>query len=163
VHEFVRSNEIDPLFRDHVYYLQPDGQDKGYGALLAALGEADVEGICTWTMRKRTYLGDLQARGKLLRLTTLRFADEVIAAKSLELPESPLSEREVKMGTSLVEQLAGAFEPETFTNEHEAKLAELIEKKARGEKVAVVRPRRLAPTASDKLLKALEASLRKSA
>ena len=45
----------------------------------------------------------------------------------------------------------------------EQKLQELIEKKARGEKIAVLSPRRLKPTESDGLLEALEASLKKAA
>jgi DNA end-binding protein Ku len=39
----------------------------------------------------------------------------------------------------------------------------MIEKKARGEKIAVLTPRRLQPTESDQLLEALEASLKKAA
>ncbi len=67
VHEFVKTEQIDPIFLDRVYYLEPDItniQGKGYNALVRALKEMDVTGICTWTMRKRSYLGALQARGR---------------------------------------------------------------------------------------------------
>ncbi len=50
-----------------------------------------------------------------------------------------------------------------FEDEHQKKLQNLIDKKARGEKIAVLRPRLLKPTTSDKLLQALEASLKKVA
>ena len=62
VHEFVKTEQIDPVFLERVYYLEPDIQLKGYNALVGAMGEMGVEGICTWTMRKRSYLGALQAR-----------------------------------------------------------------------------------------------------
>jgi DNA end-binding protein Ku len=163
VHEFVKTEQIDPLFRDRVYYLEPDSQSKGYNALVEVLGEMGVEGICTWTMRKRSYLGALQARGKILRLHTLRYADEVISIKALDLRKFPLSEKELKIGSELINQLTLSFQPEKFENEHEKKLRNLIDKKARGEKIAVLRPRRLKPTAPDKLLQALEASLKKVA
>jgi DNA end-binding protein Ku len=163
VHEFVKTEQIDPVFRDRVYYLEPDTNLKGYNALVGALKEMDVEGICTWTMRKRSYLGALQITGKILRLNTLRYADEVISVKSLELQKTPLSEKEMKIGSYLINQLTGPFQPQKFVNEHEKKLRNLIEKKARGEKIAVLRPRLLKPTASDKLLQALEASLKKVA
>jgi len=130
---------------------------------VAALSEMGVAGICTWTMRKRAYLGALQASGKILRLNTLRHADEVIAAASLELKDISLSEKELKIGIDLINQLAAPFEPQKFENEHQKKLQQLIEKKARGEKVAILRPKRLTPTAPDKLLEALEASLKKVA
>ena len=166
VHEFVKTGQIDPIFLDRLYYLEPDIQDtqgKGYNALLKALKELDVAGICTWIMRKRSYFGALQARGKMLRLNTLRYADEVISVGSLGLEDVPLSEKELKIGSELIEKMAAPFEPGKFENEHQRKLQEMIEKKARGEKVAVLVPRRLKPTESDQLLKALEASLKKAA
>jgi len=163
VHEFVKSDQVDPLFIERVYYLEPDQQVKGYNALAGAMGEMGVEGICTWTMRKRSYLGALQVRGKILRLNTLRYADEMISVQSLELPKTPLSEKELKVGSDLINQLTAPFQPEKFQNEHQQKLQQLIDKKARGEKIAILRPRRLKPTTSDKLLQTLEASLKKVA
>jgi DNA end-binding protein Ku len=163
VHEFVKTDQIDPLFLDRVYYLEPDVYSVGYNELVAALREMDVEGICTWTMRKRSYLGALQARGRILRLTTLRHADEVISVKALGLEDMPLSEKELKIGSDLIAQLTGPFQPQKFENEHQKKLQALIEKKARGEKIAVLRPTRLKPTTADELLQALEASLKKVA
>jgi len=163
VHDFVKIEQIDPVFLDRVYYLEPDILVEGYAALVSVLQEMDAAGICTWTMRKRSYLGAVQASGKMLRLTTLRYADEVIPAASLELPAIPVSEKELKIGSDLIRQLTAPFQPEKFENEHQKRLQKLIEKKARGEKVAVLRPRLLKPTASDELLQALEASLKKVA
>ncbi len=166
VHEFVKTGQIDPIFLDRVYSLEPDMtniQGKGYNALARALKEMDVTGICTWTMRKRSYLGALQARGKVLRLNTMRYADEIIPVESLQLPDVALSEKELRIGSELIEKLTAAFEPGKFQNEHQKKLQEMIEKKARGEKIAVLAPRRLKPTKSDELLQVLEASLKKAA
>ena len=166
VHEFVKTGQIDPIFLDRAYYLEPDNQEihgKGYNALVRALKEMEVTGICTWTMRKRSYLGALQARGGILRLNTMRYADEVIPIESLQLPDVPLSEKELKIGSELIEKLTAPFEPQKFENEHQKKLQEMIEKKARGEKIAVLVPKRLKPTESDELLQVLEASLKKAA
>ena len=163
VHEFVKTEQIDPVFLERVYYLEPDMHLKRYNALAGALQEMDVAGICTWTMRKRSWLGALQTSGKILRLNTLRYADEVISVKSLGLQKIPLSEKELKIGSDLINQLAGPFQPRKFENEHQKKLHNLLEKKARGEKIAVLLPRRLKPTPPDKLLQALEASLKKVA
>jgi len=166
VHEFVKTAQLDPIFVDRVYYLEPDStniQGKGYGALVEALKEMDVEGICTWTMRKRSYVGALQASGKVLRLNTLRYADEVVPVASLDLQDVSLSEKELEIGSELIDKLTASFEPRKFENEHQKKLQEMIEKKARGEKIAVLAPRRLEPTESDQLLQALEASLKKAA
>jgi len=166
VHEFVKNAQIDPIFHDRVYYLEPDIagiQGKGYDGLVKALKEMDVAGICTWIMRKRSYFGALQASGKILRLNTLRFADEIVPVEALGLQGVPLSEKELKIGGDLINQLTAPFEPRKFENEHQKKLQDMIEKKARGEKIAVLAPKRLKPTESDQLLQVLEASLKKAA
>ncbi len=166
VHEFVKTEQLDPIFLDRAYYLEPDISDiqgKGFEALAKALKELDVAGICTWTMRKRSYFGALQAREKMLRLSTLRYADEVIPVESLELQDAPLSEKELKIGSELIEKLTAPFDPGKFENEHQKKLQDMIEKKARGEIIAVLPPRRIKPTESDQLLHVLEASLKKAA
>jgi DNA end-binding protein Ku len=163
VQEFVKTGQIDPVFLERVYYLEPDIHVKKYNGLAAVLKEMDLAGICTWTMRKRSYVGALQVSGKLLRLNILRYADEVIPVRALELEHTPLSEKELKVGSDLINQLAAPFQPEKFENEHQKKVQHLIDKKARGEKIAILRPRRLKPTSSDKLLETLEASLKRVA
>ncbi len=166
VHEFVRTDAIDPLFLDRVYYLEPDSTNirgTGYAALVSALTELDVAGICTWTMRKRSYFGAVQAVGKALRLCTLRFADELVPAGSLGLQDIPLSEKELSIGSELIEKLSVPFEPGKFGNDHEKKLREAIEKKARGENIELQVPRQMQPTGPDRLLEVLEASLKKAA
>jgi DNA end-binding protein Ku len=163
VREFVGTGQIDPVFFEHVYYLEPDGAAKGYHALAEAMREKVVEGICTWTMRKRSWLGALQASGKMLRLNALRYAEEIVPAKSLALQKIPLTEKEIKVGIELINRLSGSFQPQKFENEHQNKLQNLIDKKARGEKIVLLRAKRRKPTEPSKLLQALEASLRKVA
>jgi len=75
----VRQDRPDrSIFLGRVYYLEPDVQAKGYAAFARTLRELEVSGICTWNMRKRSYLGALQASGDVIRLNTLRYADEVV-------------------------------------------------------------------------------------
>jgi len=163
VHEFVRREQIDAVWYDRAYCLEPDAEPQGYAALAAALLEMGVGGICTWTMRKRSYLGALLAAGTTLRLHTLRHADELLAAPSLDLPGDSLSGKELEIAGELIAHLSASFEPAKFQDEHQAKLRRLIEKKARGEKIALALPRRVKPTAPGQLLKALEASLKRVA
>jgi DNA end-binding protein Ku len=163
IHEFVKSDQISPLFFDKVYYLEPDAMANDYGSLVEVLEEMGVQGICTWTMRKRSYFGALQAAPPILRLQTLRYADEVIVVQSLGLEEFPLSEKELEIGQELIKHLTVPFQPQNYHNEHQQKLQDLIDKKARGEKVVLLRPRRRKATPPDNLLQVLEASLKKVA
>jgi DNA end-binding protein Ku len=127
------------------------------------MNELNLAGICTWNMRKHSYFGALQANDNILRLYTLRYADEIIAESSLRLEQIPLSEKELQIGSELINKMSEAYLPQKFENEHERKLQNLIDQKARGEKIVILRPRRRKPTEPDKLLKVLEASLKKIA
>ena len=163
VHEFVPAAHIDPVYLEHSYYLEPGPHAEGYGALVAALDEMDLAGVCTWTMRKRSYVGALRAGGKLLRLYTLRHAGEVVTAAAPKVPIAALSAQELKVGSELVNHMTGRFQPQKFEDRHQEQLRKLIDRKARGRKVRVLRPKRLAPTVPSKLLAALEAGLKRVA
>lgn len=166
VHEFVKAGQVDPVFRDRVYTLEPDASalpGAGYNDLVEALNDLNVAGICTWTMRKRTYFGALQAKGLFLRLNTLRYADEVVSAASLGLEKAAVSEKELTIGSELIEKLTAPFDPRKYVDEHQQKLRDLIDKKARGEKIAILAPRLLRPTEPDDLLRVLEEGLKKAA
>jgi len=163
VHEFVPAASIDPRYFERTYLLAPDTLAVGYRELAEALQELDVVGLCTWSMRKRSYFGAVQGRGTTLRLYTLRYADEVVAVTTLGLQGLPLAEKELRIGRELIEQLSEPFQPEKFVNEHEQKLQQLIAQKARGEKLVMLKPKRLSPTAPEKLLATLEASLKRVA
>ena len=160
VHEFARAGEIDPVFLERTYFLEPEASDKSYHALAAALKDLNAEGVCTWTMRKRSYLGALRSTGKTLRLGVLRYADEVIPARSLGLEAAAASGKELEIGTQLIDRLTVRFQPQKYKDEHQKKLRALIEKKARGEKLTSLKPRHVRPTEGEKLLAALEESLK---
>jgi len=87
----------------------------------------------------------------------------VVPAGSLDLQKVPLTEKELTIGSELIGKLTATFEPSKFENEHQHKLQAMIDKKARGENIVVLAPRRLKPTEPDNLLQVLEASLKKAA
>jgi len=164
----VPAADIDPVFLERGYFLEPGEGDTskpvhGYSALAAVLEEMGLAGICIWTMRKRSYLGALVSSGGILRLNTLRYAGEVVNATGLKEAGEPLSARELAVGSELIDHMTGSFKPEQFKDEHQERLRELIERKARGQKIRVVRPKRKAATEPSRLLSVLEASLKKVA
>jgi DNA end-binding protein Ku len=163
IHEFVNTGAIDPVFIEHVYYLEPDASNKSYGALAEALQEMNAQGICTWVMRKRAHFGAIQSAGKILRLNVLRYTDEIVPAESLGLESFELSEKEVSIGSELINKLTVKFKPEKYTDEHQKKLRDMIHKKALGHKIVIFTPKHHKPTSPDKLLEALEKSLKKAA
>jgi DNA end-binding protein Ku len=111
-------------------------------------------------MRKRAYFGAILSTGKNLRLNVLRYSDEIVPVKSLGLESFELSEKEVGIGSELINKLTVKFQPEKYGNEHQKKLRDMIEKKARGQKITLLTPKHLKPTTPCKLLETLEKSLK---
>ena len=111
IHELSKTSRSIPSFskRSIIWSLI---RAKGYSSLVEVLQEMGVQGICTWTMSKRSYFGALQAVGQILRLQTLRYADEVISVKSLGLKEFALSAKELDIGRQLINHLTGPFQPQ---------------------------------------------------
>ena len=70
-----------------------------------------------------------------MRLNVLRYADEIIAAKSLGLESFEVSDKELSIGSELIDKLTVPFHPKKHVDEHQIKLRQLIEKKAHGHKI----------------------------
>jgi DNA end-binding protein Ku len=133
---FVKPAVISHQWYERPYYLGADGNEGAYFALARALGRKKLEGVARWTMRKRNYVGALRARGNHLLLITIRHAEEIVLADALDPPGGrKLDQREVTMARQLVSALEGPFDPAEFRDEYRDKVMELIEAKARGEKI----------------------------
>jgi DNA end-binding protein Ku len=163
--DFVARDEIDPVYYDRTYYVgtQKDGE-AAYRVLHAALGKADRVGIGRFVFHNKEQLVALRALGDLLALHTMRFHDEVVSARDVEIPspQKKPAKREVDMAGTLVSSLEAKFKPDKYEDTYRASVEKLIRKKARGEEIDVPsdHPPELHP---DMLMAALEASLKKAA
>jgi DNA end-binding protein Ku len=126
--EFVPSEQIDPIMFDRSYFLEPDqAAVKAYALLRRALEETDRTAIVQFSLRQKTRLGALRARGKVLILQSLLWDDEVREADFSSLDaDVRVSSQELKMASSLVENLAADFAPDKFSDEYQEQLRELI-------------------------------------
>jgi DNA end-binding protein Ku len=160
VTRFVDPSDIDHRWYERAYYLGPDGNQAAYFAAAEALEKKGKEGVARWVMRKKEYVGALRADGGYLLLITLRHADEIVDAQSLDAPEGrELQERELAMAQQLIEGLTDTFDPTQWHDTYRARVMELVETKAAGHKpkVTTFRPKK---TDDDTIGKALEASLK---
>jgi DNA end-binding protein Ku len=160
IEEFVCAADIDPVFFDKTYYL--GSQDKGkdaYRLLHDALDKAGRAGIGRWIFHNREYLVALRAIGDVLALNTMRFHDELVPVKDLEIstPSRKPSQQELTMAGKLVESLQDDFKPEKYEDTYRERLLEYIEAKAKGKLEKLPQPSE-APESGD-LMAALEASL----
>src|ERR671910_1447851 len=126
--EFVPSEQIDPIMFDRSYFLEPDKVGtKAYALLRRTLEETDRTAIVQFSLRQKTRLGALRARGKVLMLQSLLWDDEVREADFDSLEETPkVSPQELKMSASLVDNMATDFAPEKFSDEYQDQLRQLI-------------------------------------
>ena len=129
--EFVPTEQVDLLTLDRAYYLEPDSASpKAYVLLRKTLEQTDRTAIVRFSLRQKTRLAALRVRGDVLVLQTLLWADEVREAAFPALDEpTRVSSQELEMAMSLVDQFAGDFEPEKFTDDYQEQLRTLIEAK----------------------------------
>jgi DNA end-binding protein Ku len=165
VRRFVDPAGIDPLFYDKPYYLGPDQHGhKPYALLARAMRDEDKVAVVDFVMRGKQYLGAIRvADGDVpaLVLETMRYADEVIPTGEVEdaIRNLKVDERQVKMAEQLIETLAAPFEPDRYHDEYRACVMEMIERKARGERVSVKHAKQRKATKAPDLADVLRASL----
>jgi DNA end-binding protein Ku len=157
--DFVRVEDIDPVFYDRTYYLGSRDEEDAFRLLHEALRKSERAGIGRFTFHDREYLVALRAGDGALVLHTLRFHDEVVSGDELELESGGRkpSSREIKMAGELVKSMGVQFKPADYEDTYREAVLELIERKAKGEEVDLVAEEE--PAHGDDLAAALEATL----
>jgi DNA end-binding protein Ku len=158
IQAFVPYEEIDPVFFERTYYLEPqEGGEKVYALLARAMEDSGLVGVAKLVMRDRQHLACLRIREGVITLERMHFADEIRPTKGLASGRTKLAKQELAMAKQLVEQFSGSFEPESFRDTYRDTLCEIIRAKQRGETVAAPE----APEAEEPidLMAALRASI----
>ena len=138
VEKFVPREQIDPIYFDKTYYLQPDQSAmKAYVLLRDALVGEDRIAVATVSIRTRQTMAVLRVREDAIVLQTMLWPDEVRATDELsDLDEDVhASDKELAMAKVLIEQLAGDYDPSEYEDEYEAAVKELVETKLEGGEV----------------------------
>ena len=160
---FTYENEIDSIYYEQPYYLEPDkGASTAYALLRDSLNLSGKVGITTFVMRNKEVLAILKPYKNVIVLNRIRFRQEIRDTSELKLP--PVSEtrtREMEMADKLIEQLTEKFDIAAFKDTYSAKLLEIIEEKSKGNKVTPLKIKQAAPQ-SDNLLEMLKVSLEKT-
>lgn len=164
VGDFVEASEIDPVYFEKTYFVEPtEVGAKPFSLLKRALEETDRVALARVTIRTRERLATLRSYEDTLTLETMFWPDEIRSTGSLDLPEGAearVRPKELQMARSLVESLADRFRPESYTDAYRTALEALIQQKMRGEKRNAQR-RRPQPKVID-LMEALRASVAES-
>jgi DNA end-binding protein Ku len=160
ISDFVKEEEIDSVYFETPYYLEPDKSGtRAYALLRAALLKTKKVGIATFVMRNKEGLAILRPRDKVIILNRIRFAEEIRDYNQLALPEAPeIKKAELDMAISLIDQLTSKFDITAFKDTYTAELMKVIQAKSKGAKPAPAKMK-VVHSATEDLMSQLKASL----
>lgn len=132
--EFVAAEDVDPIYFQKSYYLEPDkSAARPYVLLRTVLENEERLALVKITIRQRETLAILRAREDILVLHTMMWPDEIRKPDFGFLDEDiEVRQQELKMAGSLVESMAGDFEPDQYSDDYTVALEKMVEAKAEG-------------------------------
>ncbi|MFS0785187.1 Ku protein [Shouchella sp. 1P09AA] len=163
--DFVKLEEIDPIYFEKSYFIAPDSNgSKAYGLLREGLLKSKKIGIAKIIIRSKEQLAIVRVYQTGLMMETIHFPDEV--RKFEDVPNVPeeqeIVKKELDAALMLIEQLTTPFEPEKYQDDYRHALMELIEKKKSGEEIVTTTQEAKTDSNVTDIMSALQASLDKT-
>jgi DNA end-binding protein Ku len=157
--EFVKADEVDPIYFESSYYLVPEEPGRRpYALLVEALRDSDYVAIAKLAMHNREYTSILRPYNGGLMLHTMYYQDEIRKVEGYgEIKVQP-KDAEVKVALQLVKALEAKFDPSKYYDGFEENVKKLIKAKLEGKEIPEIKkPRKPAPVGD--LMSALKQSL----
>lgn len=159
--DFVKLEEIDPIYFEKSYFLSPsEGGGKAYSLLRSALEDTGKIGIAKMIIRSKEQLAVIRIYQNTLVVETIHFPDEVRNVQDVpNVPEeADTPKKELDTAKMLIDQLTTTFDPEKYKDEYRSALLDLIEEKKNQEEVTTAKDKPK-PEKATNLMDALQASL----
>ena len=157
--EFVRQEDIESVYYETPYYLEPEKTGaKAYVLLRDALEKSGKVGLGTYVMRTKETIGIIKPMDDILVLNKMRFSEEIRDHKELKIPTDKTKPNELKMALALIDQLSGPFEIDKYKDTYSEQLMKVIEAKAKGKKITAP-TMKVVHSKSQDLMDQLKASL----
>lgn len=138
--DFVNEDEIDPMYFEMPYYLEPEkGAAKAYSLLCEAIKKSKKVAIVTYVFRNHEHLGFIKAQGSALVLIQLRYKADILTAKGLNIPKEKATQREVSVALQFINKMSKKFNPADYRDTYEDEVMKLIKQKSKGKKVTVAK------------------------
>ena len=133
IEKFVGLEEIDPIYFDKPYYVAPEGADKAYAVLVAAMEKEKKAGIARCVLGNKETLAALRTKDGTLLLNTMYF-DEEVQKNPVKL-NSESVEKELSLARTVINSMSGKFEPTEFKDEYNERLLKAIDGKVKGKEI----------------------------
>ena len=156
--EFVKLDEMDPLYFDASYYVSPeDAGVKAYQLLLKGMEDTGYGAIAKLTMHQREHIVIIRPGAQGMTLHTMFYSNEIRAAEAVPSDKIELKDQEKKLADQLIQSLAAPWQPEKYRDEYQENLKGMIQAKLKGQEVTEVAQPHMAPVID--LMEALKKSL----
>src|SRR3954464_3931825 len=134
--EFVKSDQVDPIYLESSYYVAPDeGGEKAYALLFTALKDSGYYGVAKVAMHNREHIIVLRPGAKGILSHTMYYQDEIRQVDEFRTDTSLVKDKELAMAKMLISSLEAEFEPQKYHETYRDKLQKQIEAKLKGKKV----------------------------
>ena len=134
---FAELSSIRPIYFEKTYHAVPEqGGEKAYELLRRAMKEEGKVAVAQTVIGTKQKLLALIPTEDGILAETLFFSAEVKSAPK-EIPHPEVSDAELSMAKMLVTAMVRTFEPQTYHDEYQARLWELIRQKVEGKEIAV--------------------------
>ncbi|KON69676.1 DNA repair protein [Peribacillus butanolivorans] len=160
--DFVKIEEIDPIYFNRSYFMSPnDGGIKAYSLLRQALKESNKVGLAKIIIRSKEQMAVIRVVDNTLLMETIHYPDEVRSAA--DVPNIPANDtivkKEIDTAILLIDQLTTIFDPTKYNDDYRTALLELIESKKTGQKTITAKTKETVPNNVTDLMEALQASI----
>lgn len=160
--DFVKIEEIDPIYFNRSYYMSPnESGTKAYSLLRKALQESKKVGIAKIMIRSKEQMAVIRVVENILLMETIHYPDEVrLAGDVPNVPvEDVIVQKELDTAILLIDQLTTTFNPNKYTDDYRSALLDLIETKKSGEQIVTGKVKEPAVQNVTDLMEALQASI----
>ena len=156
--EFVKADQVDPIYLESSYYVAPDeGGEKAYALLYEALRDSNFYGVAKVAMHNREHIIVLRPGAKGILSHTMYYQDEIRQVEEFRTDTSQVKEKELALAKMLISALEADFEPQKYRDSYRDNLQKMIEDKIEGKKVVSPPAEHVAPVID--IMEALKKSL----
>src|SRR5208282_3563975 len=128
--EFAPTEQVDPIYLETSYYMAPDeAGEKPYALLFDALKRSGRVGIAKVAMHNREHIVILRPGKNGVLMHTMYYSHEIRKVDEFRTDLSLVKEKELALASSLIEALAGDFEPDKYHDNYRDNLLKMIEAK----------------------------------
>ena len=133
ISDFVKLEEVDPIYFDKAYYLAPEEAGiKAFALLREALEQTGRAAVAKVAIRDKENLCLVRPYQDVLTMETMLYANEIRSTQGIAVNGAEVSPKELQMAVSLIENLSDSFDPQRYHDEYQAALKQLLDAKVEG-------------------------------